>query len=193
MSVLDAKLRPTQETTHIQRFQIKVKTDHAHLLFHDDVEFGYLRPHMTKGLDKLLASTSFYLEAVGETDVLRETIGRAAKPSEALVRVGIIIYGPPSEANDIGSHLSEHKLWLQTPDYPRRDVDYKNPHVLEFGGLGLSDIDKPKDLTQRAAPKPRSEETHLRQTMNEVYNSTRRQEGLTQIAVSGHFKTPMLP
>lgn len=193
MSVLDAKLKPTQHTTLNQRFHLKDKTDHIQLSFADGTEFGYLRANMTKGLAQFLSSSQLYLEAIVGTDELRETIGRAGKPAEALVRVSVNIYGPPEEADDVGSKLSEHKLWLQKPDNMIRDVEYKNPQFLDFEGLDLTLLDKPMELMERGRPKPRTEEQHLRETVTQVYNSTRRQEGLTQIAVSGHFKTDMLP
>lgn len=192
MSVLDARLKPTHATTHIQRFGLRNKSDHIQLLFADETEFGFLRTNMTKGLNELLEKSTLDFEAVAENDSLRETIGRAAKPAEALVRVSINIYGPQDEADDVGSQLSDHKLWLQKPDYSRRDLPYKNPHVLEFEGLDLSDMDKPTEVMQRAAPKPRSEEEHLRQTVAKVYNSASRQEGLIQIAVTGNFRNPVL-
>ncbi|KAH6647230.1 SNF2 family N-terminal domain-containing protein [Truncatella angustata] len=193
MSVLDAKLRPTQNTTLNQRFQLKDKTDHVQLSFADGTEFGYLRGNYTKGLASYLASPTLYFEAIVGTDTLRETIGRAAKPSEALVRVNINVYGPPSEADDVGARLSEHKLWLQKPDHLFRDIEYKNPQVLEFEDLDLSLLDQPMELLERGRAKPRTEEDHLLQTVHQVYNSTRRQDGLAQRDVSGHFKTKMLP
>ncbi|KAK6084656.1 DNA repair and recombination protein rad5c [Seiridium cupressi] len=163
------------------------------LSFADGTEFGFLRTNMTKGLSELLTSSTLCFEAIVGTNALRETIGRAAKPAEALVRVNINIYGPPDEADVAGQHLSEHKLWLQKPDHIIRDVDYKNPHVLEFEGFDLDQVEKPMEMLERGRPKPRTEEDHLLQTVTQVYSSTRRQEGLLQIAASGRFKTRMLP
>ncbi|KAI0127862.1 SNF2 family N-terminal domain-containing protein [Xylariales sp. AK1849] len=192
MSVLDAKLKPTHGLTLTQRFHLKDKTDHILLSFLDETEFGYLRANMTKGLGEMLAVPALYFEAVVGTDALRETIGRAQKPSEALVRVNINIYGLLSEADTVGSQLSFHKLWLQKPDNAIRDVTYKNPQVLEFEGIDSSMLEKPSELLERGRPKPRTEEHHLRQTVTEVYNASKRQDGLVQITVSGRFKTIML-
>jgi SWI/SNF-related matrix-associated actin-dependent regulator of chromatin subfamily A3 len=192
MSVLDAKLMPTQSSTGNQRFQLQDKSDHILLSFPDGTEFGYLRVNMTKGLSELLAVSKLDFEAVVDTDDLRDTIGRANKAADALVRVHVNIYGPPSQADIVGSKLSSHKLWLQKPDFARRDVVYQNPQFLEFEGIDASILEKPSEVLERGRPKPRTEEDHLRQAVAEVYNASRRQEDLAQMAASGRFRTSML-
>lgn len=192
MSVLDAKLKPTQGSTLLQRFRLQDKKDHILLAFLDGTDFGFLRANMTKGLTPMLAKSALEFEAVVGTDSLRETIGRARKPAEALIRVNINVYGPPDEAKIVGPHLSAHQLWLQKPDHARRGVIYKNPQVIEFEGIDLSMLEKPTEMLERGRPKPRTEEEHLRQTVAEVYHASKRQEDLTQITVSGRFKTSML-
>jgi SWI/SNF-related matrix-associated actin-dependent regulator of chromatin subfamily A3 len=194
MAVLDTRLRPTQTTTLNQRFQLRDKGDHIQLFFNDEssTEFGFLRSNMTKVLSKLLDSHTLYFEAVVGTDNLRETIGRVSKPSEALIRANIHIYGPPSEADSVGLQLSSHKLWLQKPDQAIRDIPYENPQFLEFEGLDIGLLENPAEIIERNRPRQRTEEDHLRQTMAEVYNSSKRQEGLTQVNVHGGLKTEML-
>lgn len=192
MSVLDEKLRPKQTTTLIQRFKLQAKRDHILLSFDDETEFGFLRVGMTKGLTDLITKSTLQFEAVAETESLRETIGKAQKPADALVRVSINIYGPPSEADDVGSDLSKYKLWLQKPDHPRRGVVYKNPQVLEFEGIDLTLLDKPSELVQKSQPKIRSNEDHLRQTVSKVYQASKRQDGLRQMTSTQRFKTKLL-
>ncbi|KAK6216495.1 hypothetical protein LQW54_003501 [Pestalotiopsis sp. IQ-011] len=191
MAVLDAKLQPTQTTTRIHRFQLKDKEDHIQLSFTDGAELGLLRTNLMKGLSNLLGSPGIYFEAVANTDNIRETIGRVSKASDALVRVNINIYGPPDEADYIGSQLSEHKLWLQKPEHAL--AEYKNPHILEFEGLDPNLIDQPMELLDRGGQAPRNHDEHLRETVAEVYSSTRRQGELTQRAVSRRYKNQILP
>jgi hypothetical protein len=131
-------------------------------------------------------------EAVVETDVLRETIGRAHKPSEAVVRVNINVYGPAIEANNVGSQLATHKLWLQRPDHARRDTIYKNPQVVEFEGVDPTGLETPSEMLNRGRPKPRKEVEHLRQAVAKVYDASKRQQALTQFTVSRRFRTTML-
>src|SRR4051812_5712194 len=111
MAVVDTKLSPTdrQDLQPIQRFNIAAQQDHVLLTFQDETEtkFGYLRTGMSKSLDPLIKKPVLKFEAVVETSVLRETIGRAQKASDALVRVNINIYGPRSEGKKVGKELSE--------------------------------------------------------------------------------------
>ncbi|KAI1871434.1 uncharacterized protein JN550_004428 [Neoarthrinium moseri] len=181
MAAHDAKLQPMQNTAQNQRFRLKDKTDHIQLSFVDGTEFGYLRSNMTKGLSDLLALPSLYFEAVVGTDILRDTIGRASKPNEALVRVNINVYGPQDKADHVGDHLTSQKLWLQKPDHPLRHVDYNNPQGLSFEGIDPSMLDEPTEILNKGRSKPRTGEERLRQTVTEVYGSAKRQEGLNQV------------
>ncbi|ETS83908.1 hypothetical protein PFICI_05784 [Pestalotiopsis fici W106-1] len=193
MALLDEKLKPTQTTTRNHRFKLKDSGDHIQLNFSDGTELGILRTNLLKGLSSLLGLPQLHFEAVADTGVIRDTIGRVTKASDALVRVNINIYGPPDQADHIGSQLSEHKLWLQKPEQPIAHVVYKNPHILEFEDLDLSSIDQTINPVESGSrPVPRTAEEHLRRTMDEVYSSTRRQNELTRRAVSGRITTSML-
>ncbi|ORY68436.1 SNF2 family N-terminal domain-containing protein [Pseudomassariella vexata] len=196
MGFLDTKLKPTEGRgpKQTQHFRLSEKPEHVLLSFDDGTEFGLLRSSMTKHLSDMLRISELDFEAVAETKVLRDTIGRAQKPSEALIRVSINIYGPPNQANYVGDLLSSHKLWLQKPEYARRDLPYENPQVLVFEGLDASILDTPVEMLQRVKvqAKPRTEEEHLHQTISDVYNRSKRQEGLQQIRVSRRFKKGML-
>lgn len=44
--------------------------------------------------------------------------------------VDIIIYGPPSYFEDIGSFFEEREIHLQDPEDCQQDVPYQNPHRL---------------------------------------------------------------
>jgi SWI/SNF-related matrix-associated actin-dependent regulator of chromatin subfamily A3 len=195
MTKLDEKLAPTQMTTRYHRFKLKDSGDHIQLTFPDGTELGILRANLLKGLSSLLGSSSIHIEAVANTDAIRDTINRATKATDALVRVNINIYGPPHRADDIGSQLSDNKLWLQKPEQPIAHVEYKNPHILEFEDLDTSLIEQTINTVESGGgsrPVPRTEEEHLRQTVAEVYSSTRRQDELTQRSASERIRTPML-
>ncbi|KAF7526827.1 hypothetical protein G7054_g10639 [Neopestalotiopsis clavispora] len=195
MPSLDERLRPTQMTTRYHRFKLKNEGDHIQLSFLDDTELGILRANFLKGLSDLLGMTEIHFEAVADTNIIRDTISKVTKASDALVRVNINIYGPPNKADYIGSQLSEHKLWLQKPEQKIEGVRYKNPHILEFEDLDITLIEQTMNPVESGGgrPVPRTEDDHLRQFRADVYSSTRRQNELAQRATSGNFRTTMLP
>lgn len=193
MALLDEKLKPTQTTTRNHRFKMKDSGEHIQLTFPDGTELGMLRANF-KDLSSLFGSPTLHFEAVADTNDIRDQIGRATRPSDALVRVNINIYGPPERADEIGWQLSGHKMWLQKPSQPIADVVYKNPHIWEFENLDTSLIERTINPVESGGrrPVPRTEEERLGQTVAEVYSSTRRQDELAQRTASGRIKTTML-
>ncbi|KAH8668495.1 SNF2 family N-terminal domain-containing protein [Xylariales sp. PMI_506] len=193
MSVLDTKLQPIDGTTTLQRFELKNKQNHILLSFTDEGEFGYLKDNMTKGIGNLLEKKSIYFQAMAWTNTLREAIGQAQKKSDAQVSVDIYIYGPAADADEVGKRLSSAKLWLQKPEHLIEGIKYKNPHMLEFEGISADMLNPAvSKAPERNRLKKQTEDDRLRRVLKEVYNSARRQEGLTQITVTGRFKTTLL-
>jgi SWI/SNF-related matrix-associated actin-dependent regulator of chromatin subfamily A3 len=73
-------------------------------------------------LDKALTSIAeqgyeLDLEVFAPIRAIQDTIGRAKREKEAVIRVQVNVYGPPAAANEIGRELSQHKLYLQRPAY----------------------------------------------------------------------------
>ncbi|KAJ0158674.1 putative matrix-associated actin-dependent regulator of chromatin subfamily [Colletotrichum tanaceti] len=163
-------------------------------------EFGYLRSGPGKTLGELLRADDDGLEfePMAQTTVLRDTIGRAKKPVEAMVKVHINVYGPRAAAARVGGALSDGKLWLQKPDRARAGLPYENPHVLAIrkaeGASGDAtattarqvhgDGDPSSSLSSSSSSGRQPREERLRLMMLEVYDSIqkrrhlRRQDGV---------------
>ncbi|KAL2881818.1 hypothetical protein SGCOL_002975 [Colletotrichum sp. CLE4] len=179
MAVIDTKLRESSQAsapskTAYQRFTLTDSQEHICLSFKDDntTEFGYLRSGPGKALARLLSPDSHVeFEPIAPTNTLRETIGRAKKPVEAMVKVDINVYGPRRAAKSVGDKLTEGKLWLQKSDHARREHSYENPHVLKIQGGEAMPEHTINDVNsgQPAGRQPREEK--LRRMMIEVYDS----------------------
>ncbi|GKT49800.1 DNA repair protein RAD5B [Colletotrichum spaethianum] len=182
MVVIDTKIRDThqKESMHApgrtvyQRFTLSEQPEHVLLAFKDDLdatEFGYLRSGPGKTLAKLLSSENLEFEPIAQAVALRETIGRAKKPVEAMVKVDINVYGPRNRAQDVGKTLSEGKLWLQMSDHARREFPYDNPHMLQIKNAEHMSAEVAREVNSRAPTGRQPREEKLRIMMEEVYYS----------------------
>ncbi|KAK1990726.1 SNF2 family domain-containing protein [Colletotrichum falcatum] len=182
MGVIDTKIRDTHHKestiapgqTAYQRFTLGENQEHVLLAFRDDpdaTEFGYLRSGPGKTLARLLAHEDLEFEPVAQAAALRETIGRAKKPVEAMVKVDINVYGPRGMAHETGRTLSEGKLYLQMPDHARSGFAYENPHVLRIKHAEHMATEAAREVNSRAPTGRRPREQKLRDMMLEVYQS----------------------
>ncbi|GKT95985.1 heterokaryon incompatibility protein [Colletotrichum tofieldiae] len=182
MGVIDTKIRDTHQNesmhapgqTVYQRFTLSDQQEHVLLTFRDDAdatEFGYLRSGPGKTLAKLLGRDNLEFEPIAQTIALRETIGRAKKPVEAMVKVDINVYGPRSKARETGETLSEGKLWLQMSDHARRTFPYDNPHMLQIKNAEHMSAEVAREVNSRAPAGRQPREEKLRLMMMEVYDS----------------------
>ncbi|EXF74188.1 SNF2 family domain-containing protein [Colletotrichum fioriniae PJ7] len=178
MGVIDTKLRESSRASApgriaYQRFTLTDSQEHIRLSFKDDnTEFGYLRSGPGKALARLLTPDSrVEFEPIAPTNALRETIGRAKKPVEAMVKVDINVYGPRAAAKAVGDKLTEGKLWLQKSDHARRELCYENPHVLDIKGGETMPENVINDVNSRQPTGRQPREEKLRRMMIEVYDS----------------------
>ncbi|KAK2034132.1 SNF2 family domain-containing protein [Colletotrichum zoysiae] len=182
MGVFDTKIRDTHQRelmhapgqTPYQRFTLGEHQDHVLLIFRDDpdaTEFGYLRSGPGKTLARLLSHEGLEFEPVAQTTALRETIGRAKKPVEAMVKVDINVYGPRGRAQETGKTLSEGKLYLQMPDNARGGFPYENPHMLRIKNAEHMATEAAREVNSRAPTGRQPREERLRDMMLEVYQS----------------------
>ncbi|KAK1467422.1 SNF2 family domain-containing protein [Colletotrichum melonis] len=178
MGVIDTKLRESSRASApgriaYQRFTLSDSQEHICLSFKDDnTEFGYLRSGPGKALARLLTPDSrVEFEPIAPTNALRETIGRAKKPVEAMVKVDINVYGPRAMAKVVGDKLTEGKLWLQKSDHARRELCYENPHVLKIQGSEMMPENFIKDVNSGQSTGRQRREQKLERMMIEVYDS----------------------
>jgi SWI/SNF-related matrix-associated actin-dependent regulator of chromatin subfamily A3 len=122
---------------------------------------------------------------------IRETISRATKEKDAVVRVQINVYGPQTNVAAIGREFSQHKIYLQRPDHVRGGTGYDNPHVLK-----LTDHQHPVpeivvDVEEQVAERTAGD-TLLKETIKDVYSSLTRNNHLRVLEGDERLKTPLL-
>lgn len=182
-----------QDPNHVQKFTLTLKpAPHIQLSLPDGTAFGILRNDLTEALDVLLNQRpTFRLEAVALTSRLREQIGLASKPNEAIVQVDINIYGPRDRAKEVGDKLSDRRQWLQKPDFSRK-YPYENPHVLRFPEL--EDHVFEQDIRQEVsgASKPRADEERVKKLIAQVEGAVSRAADLETMTGDQGLQTGLL-
>jgi SWI/SNF-related matrix-associated actin-dependent regulator of chromatin subfamily A3 len=121
---------------------------------------------------------------------IQETLSRASKEKEAIVRMQINVYGPRSIAADIGKELSDQKIYLQRPGYLRDGAAYDNPHVLSLTGFEYSptDIVMPLQDTNNK----QSTTATLESIIKDVYSSLTRHQTLRDLEGDKRLNTSLL-
>jgi hypothetical protein len=162
------------------------------LRFEDGTEFGLLNTHTSQVLGELIGRPSVQFEAVGSTLIILETIGKATKSADAVVRVNINVYGPSDAKKEIGSHLSKHRVYLQRPDKPRSGSIYENPHFLRFDDMRISSLEYQSKVAPLSVPTSNNADD-LQKTISDVYSSLKRGTKLNQLSGDRRIATPLLP
>ncbi|WYZ36487.1 hypothetical protein EsH8_XV_000040 [Colletotrichum jinshuiense] len=196
MAVIDSKLDAAHQAVmtsgliQYQCFVLSEQQDHVLLTFKDNTEFGYLHSGPGKILSPLFGVVDF--EPIAPIVALRETIARAKKPAEAMVKVDINVYGPRRTAQDVGEKLSEGRLWLQKPDYSRRGLDYKNPHMLQHDWVEELDFEVARQVGGGGSAKRQPRDENLRKIMMEVYQSLDKNRDLDKVDAGEGLKNKLL-
>lgn len=173
-------------------FGAKRQADKLTLTFADGTDFGVLNDHTAATLSKVLDQHTVEIECLAFTLLVRETIERAAKANDAVVRVDVNLYGEIGAKDEVGRCLWENKLYLQRPTELREGVKYENPHVIQFPDL--------QSETSELIPEPSGEKTDtlkspetFRRTIFEVYASLKRRDRLERMEGDDRVKTDLLP
>jgi SWI/SNF-related matrix-associated actin-dependent regulator of chromatin subfamily A3 len=157
---------------------------------------GAVLGEVNASLEQALASISeqqytLDFEVFAPVRAIRETITKATKEKDAIVRVQISVYGPRSFADGVGQELSRQKVYLQSPDYVRPGTDYDNPHVLK-----LTDLQTPLPLNPTFADETATgkvADDDLKKTISNVYSSLTRDQNLRGLEGDERLRTPLLP
>ncbi|CAI6100801.1 unnamed protein product [Clonostachys chloroleuca] len=171
MSVIDVRLRAADSI--YQRFELSNEQNHIIIRFPENREkFGYLRSGETKTISQVL-SHNVTFEPIALKAALREVIGRAHKPADAMVKLDINVYGPRQESSHVSDALSRGKLWLQRPDHIREGIIYENPHFLKLkiNGDRERTLQPVGHVVGHTAPRRNVREEQLRKLVEEVYQS----------------------
>jgi hypothetical protein len=183
--------RPTHE------FEVSMHSDYIMLKFPDETPFAQVSELLTRGLgamDKLGTQPPVEAKAFVNTKAVHGVLQRAKKPSEAVLKVDLNIYGPRSDADSVGSVLSDNRIYLQDPEEGVAGFEYHNPHVIVFPGLEDTRRDKCNgagaDVTQADDA---LEQTSMRETILNVYGSLKRHMALGRTDAGLRILTPLLP
>ncbi|KAL5121670.1 hypothetical protein ACEQ8H_000356 [Pleosporales sp. CAS-2024a] len=130
-------------------------------------------------------------EVFAPVRAIRETIMRATKEKEAIVRVQINVYGPSTSSRIVGKGLSQQKIYLQNPDYVRPGVEHHNPHVLKL-------VDRPSTVSFMSGAAnevliDKGAEDVLKDTIADVYSSLTRGHNLQGFEGDERLRTALLP
>nr|BAI44790.1 similar to helicase [Alternaria alternata] len=184
--------RATLSPIHGHAQMVIIKSETQFLVAFDD---GAVVGEVNAQLDKALSSIAeqgyeIDSEVFAPTRAIQETIGRATKEKEAVIRVQVNVYGPPAAANEIGRELSRQKIYLQRPAYVRDGSKYENPHMLTLPGFVSSTAEAATSLEEREPEKP-SLQT-IRSTIQEVYLSLTRDHSLRGLEGDKRLNTALL-
>ncbi|KAL7942560.1 SNF2 family N-terminal domain-containing protein [Trichoderma barbatum] len=169
-----------------QCFKLKAQDGRVILYFNDTGEnFGQMRSAESATLSALLDHEflNIEFEPIVATSDLMEIIARANKPTDAVVKFDINIYGPQSAGIKVGNELTSGKLWLQKPGHLREGVIYDNPHFLRLETNGLPPQSKPhiRQVTSQGSSSRKKREDRLRKMVEEVYDSLHRARQLDAV------------
>jgi SWI/SNF-related matrix-associated actin-dependent regulator of chromatin subfamily A3 len=173
-------------------FRVEKSLPQSVLTFPDGIKFALLNTHAAKVLNSVIELPSVEFEALANLNTLRETIYRAAKASDATLRVNINVYGSRETRKEVGFHLSAGKIYLQQPDQQRPGSIYDNPHVLALPGIRVQSlVFKPKEKGESML---RGDDAHLfQEAVSEVYASLKRSLDLKRLEGDDRLRTSLLP
>jgi SNF2 family DNA or RNA helicase len=189
-----AKLSPADGSNvhHMQKFVLEARSDHILLSFHDGTQFGYLKDNMTEALKPLLTSEGLSFEAVAHTADLRARMAKVEKQGDIVVHVDINIYGSKARAKAVGEELSTKKVWLQKPDYYKRQYPYENPHLISFPDVEIAVPEVVQEVQVPQAVIPQPVVNTVQQVVNEVHRGLHRADDLDEEEGDVRLKTPLL-
>jgi SWI/SNF-related matrix-associated actin-dependent regulator of chromatin subfamily A3 len=194
MADLDKKLTSSSVSPIHGHILMQVTKPEAQYLiaFSDGAVLGEVNASLEQALNNIAEQQySLEFEVFAPVRAIRETISRATKEKDAIVRVQISIYGPRKIAQEIGRELSQMKIYLQRPDYVREGADYDNPHVLK---LVHHDSSVPEVVTNpEETPFEKVADETLKKTISDVYSSLTRDKNLRGIEGDERLKTSLLP
>jgi SWI/SNF-related matrix-associated actin-dependent regulator of chromatin subfamily A3 len=173
-------------------FGLQKSSTQVFLTFPDGTQFALLDTHTAKVLDSIIGIPSVQLEALANLSTLRETIDRATKASDAILRVNINVYGPNKDRKPVGSCLASGKIYLQHPDQQRPGSTYDNPHFLSFPGMQIQSVDlKPQEIGRSALESDDSDQ--FQKAVSDMYASLKRSSHLKHLVGDTRIRTPLRP
>jgi hypothetical protein len=119
----------------LESFDRSDPLDRVCLVFPDNAVLGQAEDKRRRSIPRLLSMSSLNLEAMFSPASLLARLRTITSKKDAIIFVDINIYGPASQAAQVGDHLAKYGVWLQKPDHLKRSVRYENPHKIQFPEL----------------------------------------------------------
>lgn len=187
---LDSGKMP-QHGRHIT-FGVERVSRELFLTFPDGTRFALLDVHTAKALANVIDLPLVQFEALADLIILRETIGKATKASDATLPVNINVYGSQESRKDVAYHLSVGKIYLQHPDQQRPDSVYDNPHILKLPGIPNQIVDfEPPDTCESVSRGNHA--SQFQHAVSNVYASLKRSSHLKKVVGDMRLRTCLLP
>lgn len=194
MPELQSKIDPAQ---NYQSFNVSKHSDYFMLKFSDNSLFAQVSELGSRGLLALEDLSFVEIKAFAETKSIQQVFARAKKPGEATLKVEMNVYGPVDDAKIVGDKLCSAKMFLQDPDNGTEDVEYLNPHAVQFPGIEEPILSSTENQFVGEPSKPtkalREERETFDQTVSSVYQSLTRFRTLDRMQGGAHIVTPLLP
>lgn len=197
MSEIYAKIDPNKP---YHSFTVSKDGNYFMLKFTDGSLFAQLNEALAAGLGSLENLTSVEITAYATTKSIQHVLSRAKTPGAAKLRADINVYGAIEDANIVGEKLCTAKVFLQDPEHGIANVEYVNPHLIQFPGFeppltttgqhdlsGLDSLGQPKDVNVQ------QEQENFNHTLTAIYQSLRRSRNLQGIRGGAHLLTALLP
>ena len=158
--------------------------------FPDGLVMGELNTQVQTALENMIGQQLDF-QILSPIRSIRETISRATKEKDAIVRVNINVYGPRHIAPQVGRELSANKIYLQRPDVFRPGFEYDNPHVLKLQNMPA--LRNGHAITVEDEKKPEAEKAEsFKKTISDVYSSLKRGHALVGLDGDDRLKTNLL-
>ncbi|RYN15849.1 hypothetical protein AA0115_g12742 [Alternaria tenuissima] len=184
------RIAPSPLHGHAQMVIIRPEAQFL-VAFSDGAVVGEVNAQLDKALTSIAEQGyELELEVFAPMRAIQDTIGRATREKEAVIRVQVNVYGPPAAANEIGRELSQHKLYLQRPAYVKDGARYSNPHMLTLPEFENSMTATRPSLEETVSEKP-SLQT-FKHTIRDVYSSLTRDRDLSGLEGDERLHTTLL-
>lgn len=178
-------------TGHSQMMLARVETQY-HVTFPDGTALGEVNAQLEETLNIIFEQKySLDFEVFAPTRAIRETISKAAKEKDAIVRVQINIYGTAVASKAIGKELSQRKLYLQRTEFVRSGIVYDNPHFLRLGVDEPTQTFQTSDVVEPIAEKATGEV--IKEAITDVYSALTRGNNLMALEGDRRLVTALLP
>ncbi|KAI1128500.1 SNF2 family N-terminal domain-containing protein [Nemania abortiva] len=178
-------------------FMVSRYDDYWTLNFPNHELFAQVSELVSRGLSVVQNFSSIEVKAFVETKKVQDILRRAKKPGEATLKANFNIYGSMDDARAVGNKLSAAKMFLQDPDHETQDIEYRNPHVIQFPGVEEPIIEGRENGAVAKPNKPskalREERDHFDQMRSTIYQLLTRSRHLEGMQGGQLLRTPLLP